>query len=154
MEILILGGILVAAMVYVSTKIKRSAARAFERETIETDKFSIVKPEGFISPINENSEYAFEAYSKDFGTSDETEKLRQAQAVLKIIDNFETNEKPFTGESETLENGVAVQMFHKILENENSSKIYKLEISVLKEYREAYLAKINEMLDSFSLKQS
>ncbi len=149
-----MGGILVAAMVYVSTKVKRSAARAFERELVETDKFTIIKPEGFISPIDENSEYAFEAYSKDFGTAEESEKLRQAQAIIKIIDNFETNENPFTGESAMLKNGVAVQMFHKILKNENPLKFYKLEISVLKEYREEYLAKINEILDSFSLKQS
>ena len=41
MEIFIVGVAVVALMVYVSTKIKRSAAAAFEREEIEEEDFSL-----------------------------------------------------------------------------------------------------------------
>ena len=57
MEILIIGSLIVALMVYASTKIKRSAAQAFEEETIETDEFYLVKPEGFLNPIGNASEF-------------------------------------------------------------------------------------------------
>src|SRR5205085_2158799 len=84
MEILIVGVILVALMVYASTRIKKSAARAFESETIDADEFYIEKPEGFINPLrDESAEYAFEAYSKDFGTGD-AENVYQAQAFITV----------------------------------------------------------------------
>ena len=52
MEILIPGLILVGLMVWVSTRIKRNAAKAFEREEIETAEFSLTKPEGFLAPVD------------------------------------------------------------------------------------------------------
>jgi hypothetical protein len=84
MEILIVGVIFVALMVYVSTKIKKSAASAFEQELIEKEDFKLIKPEGFISPIDENSDFAFEAYTKEFGKN-EADEFRQAQANLLVI---------------------------------------------------------------------
>ncbi len=84
MEILIVGIALVALMVFVSTKIKKSAASAFEREVIDKKDFTIIKPEGLINPLNENSEFAFEAYSKEFGKND-AEEFNQMSAHLKII---------------------------------------------------------------------
>jgi hypothetical protein len=83
MELLIPGLILVALMVYASTRIKRSAAAAFESETVETDDYVIQKPEGFLNVIGGSSRYAFEAYSKEFGTGD-AEKFRQGTATLAI----------------------------------------------------------------------
>ncbi len=78
MEILIIGVIVVALMVWASTRIKRSAAEAFEEEAIDTDDFSLVKPEGFLSPV-ENDEYlAFYAYSKEFGEEDKAENCARA----------------------------------------------------------------------------
>jgi hypothetical protein len=148
MEILILGVILVALMAYVSTRIKKSAARAFEREVIETEDFRLVKPEGFLNPVNGNSEYAFEAYSKDFGEDDAAE-YRQAEAVVRVHQNSEPSEN-LPAENEKIEKGVTIQTFHKLLRHDE--KAYELEISVLKEKREQYLDKINEMLNSFSLK--
>lgn len=71
MELLIPGLILVALMVYASTRIKRSAAAAFESETIETDEFIIKKPDGFLSVLGGDPKYAYEAYSRDFGTGDD-----------------------------------------------------------------------------------
>ena len=90
MELLIPGLILVALMVYASTKIKKNAAKAYEAESIETAEFSITKPHGFLHPLNGETEYAFEAYSKEFG-QDHAEQFRQASAELLVfVDaNFE-----------------------------------------------------------------
>ncbi|HEX8736655.1 MAG TPA: hypothetical protein VF721_15090 [Pyrinomonadaceae bacterium] len=148
MEIFILGLILVALMAYVSTRIKKSAARAFEKETIETEDFSIVKPEGFLNPLNDNSEYAFEAYSKDFGENDAAEFRKMTARIYK---NPERGED-LPDETEKTEKGVTIQTFRKILKTDEKS--YELEISVLKDYREEYFDKINEMLNSFSLKRN
>ncbi|MDQ3800557.1 MAG: hypothetical protein M3384_13995 [Acidobacteriota bacterium] len=147
MEILILGVILVALMAYVSTRIKKSAAQAFERESIETEDFRLVKPEGFLSVVvDANSEYAFEAYSKDFGAGDAAEYRK---ATVKIYKNPGRN-KRLSGETEKTEKGVTIQTLRKTLKN--NKKSFELEISVLKDYRDEYLNKINEMLNSFSLK--
>lgn len=81
MELLIPGLILVALMIYASTRIKRSAARAFEAETIETDDFVIEKPDGFLNVIGGDPKFAFEAYSRDFG-GDGTENIRRATANI------------------------------------------------------------------------
>jgi hypothetical protein len=83
MEILIPGLILVALMVYVSTRIKRSAAGAYEEERIETDEFSITKPAGFIIIEDEVADVRFAAYSKDYGT-DEADNIRQVTSQLRI----------------------------------------------------------------------
>lgn len=80
MELLIPGLILVALMVYASTRIKRSAAAAFDEEAIETDEYVIQKPEGFLHNLNAGSEYLFEAYSKEF--SKEAPTLRIGRATI------------------------------------------------------------------------
>jgi hypothetical protein len=81
MEILILGLILVAVMVWASTKIKRKAAEAFEAERIEADGFSLDKPDGFLQRINDDGEYLFDAFSKEFGT-DAAGNVRAVTAVV------------------------------------------------------------------------
>ncbi len=172
MEILIVGVIFVALMVYVSTKIKKSAASAFERETIEKEDFRLVKPEGFISPVNEDSDFAFEAYSKEFGKND-ADEFRQAQANLIVISDLSfkaviDNIKKASGkvlseevseeqgiciiENEKVQENVTVMMFHKIIESKKHHKIYHFQISVLDAYREVYAGKIDEMLGSFVVK--
>ena len=148
MEILILGVLLVALMAYVSTRIKKSAAQAFEREAVETEDFRIVKPEGFLNLLSRDSENAFEAYSKDFGAAD-AEEYRKA--VVKIYVTGDGQSEDLPAESEETEKGVVIQTFRKVLRN--SEKSYTLEISVLKDYRDEYLDKINEMLGSFALKR-
>ncbi len=173
MEILIVGVLLVAFMVFVSTKIKKSAASAFERETIEKEDFRLVKPEGFINPINENSRFAFEAYTKEFGKNDAGE-LRQAQANLvvvsdssfeavienirktggkvfsiKLLENTPEEQKICLIESEKIEKDVIVKVFHKIIESNQNQKIYELKVSVLDAYLEEYKTGINDMLESF-----
>lgn len=166
MELLIPGLILVALMVYASTKIKKNAAAAFERESIETQEFSIVKPAGFLHLLNNDSEYAFEAYSKEFG-QDHAEHVRQATADVQILagtgpDDLRNvisgevatiiSEKTYgdgikTVEAEREENGIVVHSFYKTVHE--SEKVYRLRISVLPEYKDDYLARINEMLESF-----
>ncbi len=172
MEILIFGVILVALMVFVSTKIKKSAAQAFEQETIETEDFRIIKPEGFINPINEDSAFAFEAYTKELGEND-AKNFRQAQANLRIItdsdfeavcENAKTsadkilsesafeNPRVYLFESERIEKDVGIISSWKIVENIQKRKIYELQISVLEAYREVYAAGTNEMINSFIVK--
>jgi hypothetical protein len=81
MELLIPGLIIVALMVWASTKIKRNAARAYESELIEGDGFTLEKPEGFLNRIGSRDGHLFDAYSKDFGT-DSAADIRAATAVV------------------------------------------------------------------------
>jgi len=172
MEILIFGVILVALMVFVSTKIKKSAARAFETEAIETEDFKITKPEGFINPINEDSAVAFEAYTKELGEND-AKNFRQAQASLRIIsdsdfeavcenvkasadkilsENWSENPRVYLLESERIQQDVPIISSWKIVENIQKRKVYELQISIIEAYREDYAARTNKMIDSFVVK--
>lgn len=176
MEILIFGLVLVALMVFLSTKIKKGAAQAFEPETIETEDFKITKPEGFINPINENSPFAFEAYSKDSGKNN-AEIFRQAQATLSVfsdtnfatvcgnvkksgenilseknLENAPENQKIYVIESEETKNEVKIFSIRKIVESIQKRKIYELRISLLENYRQEFQARANEMLESFVVK--
>lgn len=172
MEILIAGLILVALMVYASTKIKKSAARAYEPEVIETDDFFILKPEGFINPLNGDNEFAFLAYSKEFGTGG-TEDIREASARISVYvdDNFDDicdrakesvteiisaksyqsgGSRHYIIAAESEENGKPIGVYFKIATND--PKVYTLHISVLSEHKENYLRRIEEMIDSFVVK--
>ncbi len=176
MEILIVGGIIVLLMVAVSTKIKQSAARAFEPEFVETDDFTINKPEGFMSPLNDDSErYAFEARSREYGEK-KARNIWQAHAFLVVSSdsNFQTERervKKSAGkitserilgddaqgkicllETERTEENIALVEFYKIVESRARRKIYNLQISVLPPFRAAYIERVNEMINSFRVK--
>ena len=175
MEILIVGVVIVALMAYASTKIKKSAAQAFEREEIETEKFSITKPAGFIHPLNDESAFAFEAYSKDLGTN-AARNIRRARATLRVVSNVEfqtvcrdskksagvitskkfvedaPDGKIFLFESEKTENEVKIFSFWKIVEGNEPRRIYELEVAVLEDYLEEFAGKAGEMIDSFAVK--
>ncbi len=176
MEILIVGVLVVALMVFVSTKIKKSAASAFEREIIEREDFHLVKTEGFISPISENSKFAFEAYTKEFGKND-ADEFRQAQVNLvvfsdssfevvientrkisgkvlseKLLENAPQEQKICLLETEKIEKTVSFGEFYKIIKSKKHGKIYQLQILVLDAYKENYSDRINEMLESFTVK--
>jgi hypothetical protein len=88
MELLIPGLILVALMVWASTRIKRNAAAAFDVEMVETDEFTIRKPEGFLHVLNDTSGLEFRSYSKDFGKIGDREVHR---ATIEIERHPETN---------------------------------------------------------------
>jgi hypothetical protein len=174
MEIFIVGVMVVALMVYVSTKIKRSAAAAFEREEIEEEDFSLVKPEGYIHPFKEDSPLAFEAYSKEFG--DEAAKnFRRSRATLRVVSDFETicrnakktadkihlkrfvedapaNQKIFLLENEKSENDVRFFTRWKIVESRERGKVYEFQVSVLEQYQEEFADAAGEMIRTFSVK--
>ncbi len=176
MEIFFAGLVLVALMVYASTKIKKSAAAAFEPEIIDAEDFRLVKPQGYINPIRENSPLAFEAYTKDFGF-EEAKDFRRSRATLNVSANadFETvckdakktadkiiskrfvedtpaNQKIFWLENEKSTNGVKFFTLWKIVESREKRKIYQFQVSVLEEYREELAEAASEMLGSFEVK--
>lgn len=172
MELLIPGLILVALMVYASTKIKKNAARAYEAEVVETDDFSITKPIGFISPHGPGSEFAFTAHSKDFGTED-SENVRQASVSIRKYKaaNFDDICETIKSSAESLvsdkidgqtgnrtrsiiaheqNSHSSFEVSHKI--SERGDDVFVLRIAVLSEHKDEYSRRIEEMLASFSLK--
>ncbi len=175
MEILIIGGAVVLIMVFISTQIKKSAARAFEPETIDTTEFRIVKPRGFLHPLRENSEYLFEAYSKEYGDREErnfwkaqiyltdaaensagkaSEQIERdaAQVVSKESSQTADHETIFLLETEQIQDETEFCDFWKIVESRRWQKIFKLQIRVLKTYRADFLEKVDEITNSFQLK--
>jgi hypothetical protein len=174
MEIFIVGLAVVALMVYVSTKIKKSAAAAYEPETIETEEFKVDKPEGFIHPLNDDSGLAFVANSKEWGKN-EASKFRQAKAAVRTISNsdFKTvcenakksvgkivskkyvenapaGQKIFLLEGETFEETVKIITFWKIVENRQ--KIYEMKAAVIEAYADDFANKLKQMVSSFTVK--
>lgn len=75
-------------MVWASTRIKKSAAAAFDAETVENDQFVIRKPEGFLHVLNDSSGLAFRSYSKEFGKVGDRDVRR---ATIEIERNFGTS---------------------------------------------------------------
>lgn len=172
MEILIPGLLLVGFMAWASTRIKRNAAKAFEREAIETDEFSLIKPEGFLSKVDPPDGLLFSAYSKDFG-KDDAEGLRKSLAEVRRFDgeDFESvRESARTGTSAVLSEqtgvigeqrcaniiaersvkGVSVVVFYKILAGGES--VYQLSVSVLDASKEELAHDVDLLTDSFCLK--
>lgn len=169
MEILIPGLILVALMVYASTRIKKTAARAFEAEQIDNDDFTLSKPDGFLNRISDDGEFAFEAYSKEFG-HEPAEDVRAATAVVIIetasldealikekerlssVDSeerFEIDGNPaalLSGESERDGHLFSVS----IKGVEKNGRTLLLRIEVLKELADDFTRKTDEMLTTFS----
>ena len=150
MEILIIGALFVALMAYVSTKIKRRAQAAYEQEPLENEYFTITKPEGFIVPVKESSEFLFETYSKDLGEEFTNEEFYQCRANVTEKTGIEYQTEIL--ESEKLEKETSFKVFSKTLVDQNLKKSFKLEIFLLPEYQEKYADKINLMLESFALK--
>ncbi len=163
MEILIIGIIVVALMAYVSTRIKRSAAAAFEAETVETDDYSIQKPEGFLSVVGGDRHFAFEAYSKEFGTGP-AEKLRQARATL-VIDAERTDDTENViaarievigddtyklTEARASLSGTEVVVLRNIVEK--AGRRYILEVTRLAETSDDIARKTEELVESLRLK--
>lgn len=168
MELLIPGLILVALMVWASTKIKKRAADAFETEFIETENYSLQKPEGFLHVIDDPG-HEFHAYSRDFGKGDNT-GIRQATIDIDVfpytrletvrdlvkesasraeIVGDETASVCRLGAEETA-NEIAFNAFYEIVAAEND--VYRLRFAVLREHSDDFLRKIDETLDSFTVK--
>ena len=164
MELLIPGLILVALMVYASTRIKRSASRAFDEERITGKGFSLTKPEGFLHRIDNESEYEFEAYSKDFGTGT-AEDIRAATAVMIISDlaleqAVSAEQARLTTVTESSETNGAKQISGELIRNGHSYNVFAkslplngqtatLRIEVLKAKLSELQSKTQVLLDSF-----
>lgn len=172
MELLIPGLLLVAFMVWASTRIKKVAASAFEPEAVETDDFVIQKPEGFLNVINGDPQFAFEAYSKEYGTEG-AEEFRQGRFYLTIrehvtVDDVAAEIKEAASEThedlteviglhryrridvKRFEKGIEFCVAYKLAEK--GGKVYSVEAVRLAETSDEFARKIEVMAASFELK--
>jgi hypothetical protein len=168
MELLIPGLILVALMVYASTKIKKRAAEAFEEEHIETEKYSLQKPEGFLHVIN-SPDYDFEAYSKEFDEGDF--RIRRAKIEVdvfpgegldKVLERLiegstrsEVRSRTDTSaliETDEVANEIDQKVVYKFVAGRDTT--FRLRFAVSSKHRDDYSSKIDETLESFELKTS
>lgn len=178
MEILIIGGIIVALMVVVSTRIKKNAAKAFEPETIRMDEFSIEKPEGFLYPLHDEPEFPFEAYSKLYGERS-TRNIWRARARLRIHEGRKlasllaeirqggedelSREGPYKthGGERVLElhtdrtlDEVDYLIFRKFTVLPEAGKTYELRITMLRDYADEYRERAQAMMAGFSVNRT
>jgi len=164
--------IFITVLLTISSRIRKAASLAYEREEIDTDEFFLMKPEGLIHPLNTKSRFAFEAYTKDFGKGD-AEELRQMQVFVSVFPDADLAElcaetKKAAGEilseelaenekicliksEETIENATTYY-FYKIVASDERKKVYVLKVSVLEEFLEDYRERTDETLESFKLK--
>lgn len=171
MELLIPGLILVALMVYASTRIKKTVAAAFEAETIETDGFVIEKPDGFLSVINGRPDLEFEAYSREFG-GESSPEIKQARVEIRRFENSHLDEtvarikeaadvisdtpeiidqrKYILIDAKKIEKGIALRESYKLAET--ASGVYELKIIALAETNGDISRKIEMLLSSFLVK--
>ena len=168
MELLIPGLILVALMVWASTKIKKTAADAFEEEFIETDAYTLQKPEGFLHVIGDE-EHELMAYSREYGKGDNT-GIRQATIEIDIFPGTELDDAinavrqsatsvDLSSRSETqcelvseeTANELTLSAVYKIVAA--SGDAYRLRFAVLPEHKTDYLRRIEETLESFTIKR-
>lgn len=173
MEILIIGIILVALMAYVSTKIKKTSAAAYQPELLDAAEYSVIKPEGYIVPWNE--EIAFKAVSKEMGIGEGAENFYQSRADLRVFSDLSFEEicrgarksvKKIISEeiakdgdlkfcfihAQNFDKETSIEVFYKIVENTPTKKVFELQVSVLSDAMDAYSAKASEILQSFTLK--
>ena len=171
MELLIPGLLLVALMVYASTKIKRSAAEAFEPETIETDAFILEKPMEFLNVINRDPALELDAYSREYGLEHAAE-VRQAhveirrfedstidEAVARIRDSATVKSdiaeiiaerKYRLIEAERIEKGIGYREIYKIAAS--GTTVYELKVIALEDANQEVTSRIESILTSFILK--
>ncbi len=171
MELLIPGLILVALMVYASTKIKKTAAAAFEPETIETDEFVIEKPEGFLNVLNHDPALDLDMYSRDFGVENNA-NVRQARIemrhyrvctineAIKMIKENATiksdiaeiiNERKYRlVEAERIEKGIGYREIYKL--TENGPDVFELKAIVLEDASDEISQKADGIVLSFIVK--
>jgi hypothetical protein len=172
MEILIPGLILVALMVYASTKIKKRAAEAYAREEFDGDGFAIVKPDGFIIPAELPKGLLFSASSKDYG-HEEADGFRQVSAEVRahkdstlenaretMLGDFESIGDEFTekvdettfwiAETRGSTDGVTMDIYHKAFERE--SRVVELMITAIAEHKDERSQNIEELMNSFTAK--
>lgn len=173
---LIFIGLFIAVLMFVSSRIRRVANRAFEPETVETAEFKINKPEGYLHPLNNDSKFAFEAYSRELGEKG-AGRLRKSLVKLNVNEgsnfgkvvrsvkqnadniysetapeNVPPNQKICLLEGYKTEDGIKRTVFHKIVESRNQNKTYDLEVTVLEANEDEYIGKASELINSFTVK--
>ena len=158
-------------MVYASTRIKRSAAQAFEPETIDTDVFFFEKPEGFLTVLNGDPKLMYEGYSREFG-GEGAEDTRQGRVEVKKIENAtiksvvakigetakvtsKTTEmmderKYQLVEAERMDKGIGMVELYKL--TESGSDVIELKITALEETNEEVARKITGIASSYYVK--
>ena len=168
--ILVVGLIIVALMVYTSTRIKRVSAEAFGEETIETDEFAIRKPVGWLSLAEPRSGLAFDAYTKEFNPEPDDEiRLGTANVALSkaTIDDAVAHAIVGATTKEDLREVVG-DVHYRVLDleredndrtcrervklGEQDGTVYTLTIKTLAETTEEFRRDIEGMIDSFELK--
>lgn len=172
MELLIPGLILVALMVYASTRIKRSASQAFEAETVETDDFIIEKSEGFLNVIGGDPKLAFEAYSKEFGSGPADKfRLSVANVVIKsettlnaVADEILTAKIEVADDRTQKCDGISYRVIEYTIAEQDvefrayskltelNNKVFVFTIKSIAETTPDFAHNIEAMLDSFRLK--
>ncbi len=171
MELLIPGLILVALMVYASTKIKKTAAAAFEAETIETDDFVLEKPEGFLNILNRDPALEVDAYSREFGVEttadirqarievrhyrvckmDEAIAILQEKSTIKSDISEVINERKYRLiEAERIEKGIGYCETFKL--TEKGKDVFELKVIALEEKNDDISRKIDDIVLSFAVK--
>jgi hypothetical protein len=164
--IVIIGLMIVALMVYTSTRIKRMTREAFDAEEIATAEFSIRKPAGFLSVVEPKPPHVFDAYTRDFG-ADGAEDIRLATANVVVSDTSledavasgdviddrrevigETHYRVI--ESRSQEKGTDFLELRKVAEL--NGKAYTFTIKAIAETTDEFRRDIERMLDSFELK--
>ena len=168
MELLVPGLLLVALMVYASTRIKKKAAQALEEEVVQGDGFTIIKPEGLISLAYPENGLLFSAHTRDFGTGSASE-VRHCRASVTLhrgvrlaeIRNKAVREKDlnitddmtaegaasFTGDRViTDKDGVRIKEFVKMVEGADG--VFELRAAVIAEIEDDYLDMIRVLLRS------
>ena len=171
MELLIPGLLLVALMVYASTRIKRTAAEAFEPETIATDSFVLEKPEEFLNVINHDPTLELQAYSREFGVEN-TADVRQACVEIRRFEDSSIEEaigfikdsatiksdisevlgeqKYRLIEAERIEKGIGYREIYKVAKS--GAAVFELKIIALEDINDEVSRRIETLLASFIVK--
>jgi hypothetical protein len=171
MELLIPGLILVALMIYASTRIKKTAAAAFEAETVETEHFTFEKPEGLLLVINGDQKLDAEGYSREYGENDDASQRQIRFAVTRTqgaspdavgtrvtadakVVSRETGMVGGTKftviEAVKTKDGFTSREFHKI--GAAGDNVFDLCVTSLEELDLAAKRRIDQMISSFVLK--
>jgi hypothetical protein len=135
-------GIFVAVLFLIRTTVKRAANEAFELEMIEKEGFTFLKAEGFLNPINDK----LEAYSREYSEGGIFRKC-----WLEITED-DSLRKPFQNTATRTENGTEIETFFKIIANKSLGKTFKLEVSVVKQHKDEFIGRINQMLENFKVR--
>lgn len=168
MEIWIIGGALVALMVYVSTRIKRSAAEAYEAEDIETVTYRLRKAAGFICPAGAAGPESLSLHSDAFGEREATESTRRAEAVLYVVPSSlsaikeelrsegltveDSDSRETIARGEVIDGDVRTVRIIKAVEAKDG-RIFRLEARILADHGSEFLGPVEDMVGSFALRQ-